>query len=330
VTLGLVVVTDHLFEHLEIERELLGAAGHELRFDGNVADPDEIVDRAGDADAVLNCDVPLPAQVIRRLENCRVIARYGIGVDSIDIDAATAHGILVTNVPDYCIDEVSDHALALILSLARAVTRLDRSVRAGTWDIAGAPKTRRLRGRTLGLVGFGRIARALAAKAAAIGLVVSASDPYVPDDEIRAAGVKPQSLSDLLQTADIVSIHVPLTSESRNLIDRARLALMKPDALLVNTSRGSVVDTAALQDALNSGDLAGAGLDVLEIEPPDTLDPLLRREDVVVTPHAAFFSEESVAEVQRKAAEQVVAALAGSVPPYALNAEGIASGWQNR
>jgi D-3-phosphoglycerate dehydrogenase / 2-oxoglutarate reductase len=325
VTLGLVVVTDHLFEHLKIERELLGAAGHELRFDGNVADPDEIVERAGEADAVLNCDVPMPAQVIRRLEQCRVIARYGIGVDTIDIDAATAHGILVTNVPDYCIDEVSDHALALILSLARGVTRLDRSVRAGAWDISGAPKSRRLRGRTLGLVGFGRIARALAGKAAAIGLVVSAFDPYVSDDEIRAAGAKPQSLSDLLRTADIVSIHVPLTAESRHLIDRARLALMKPDALLVNTSRGSLIDTAALQDALNSGDLAGAGLDVLEIEPPDPLDPLLRMEEVVVTPHAAFFSEESVAELQRKAAEQVVAALAGSIPPFALNAGAIAS-----
>jgi D-3-phosphoglycerate dehydrogenase / 2-oxoglutarate reductase len=328
--LGLVVVTDHLFEHLRIERELLGAAGHELRFDGNVADPDEIVELAGEANAVLNCDVPMPAHVIQRLEHCRVIARYGVGVDTIDIEAATAHGVLVTNVPDYCIDEVSDHALALILSLARGVTRLDRSVRAGAWDMSGAQKTRRLRGRILGLVGFGRIARALAAKASAIGLVVSAFDPYLPDDEIRAAGAMPQSLSDLLRTADIVSIHVPLTAESRHLIDRARLALMKPDALLVNTSRGSVVDTAALQDALNSGDLAGAGLDVLEIEPPDPLDPLLRREDMVVTPHAAFFSEESVAELQRKAAEQVVAALAGSIPPYALNAEDVVSRWQTR
>lgn len=323
--MGLVVVTDHLFEHLKIERELLGAAGHELRFDGNVANPDEIVERAGEADAVLNCDVPMPAQVIRRLEHCRVIARYGIGVDTIDIDAATAHGILVTNVPDYCIDEVSDHALALILSLARGVIRLDRGVRAGAWEISGAPTTRRLRGRTLGLVGFGRIARALAGKAGTIGLVVSAYDPYVPDDDIRAAGAQPQSLSDLLRTADIVSIHVPLTAETRHLIDRAGLELMKPDALLVNTSRGAVVDTAALQDALDSGDLAGAGLDVLEIEPPDPLDPLLEREDVVVTPHAAFFSEESVAELQRKASEQVVVALAGSIPPYALNAEAIAS-----
>ncbi len=323
--MGIVVVTDHVFADLDREREILAAAGHELRYAGNARTSDEVREAVAGADAVLNCYAPIGADVIATMQGCRIIARYGIGLDTIDIPAATERGILVTNVPDYCIDEVSDHALALILSLARAVPRLDRSVRSGGWDAMVARPLHRLRGRVLGLVGFGRIARRLAEKAAPIGFEILATDPHVSPEAIRAAGARPTSLSELLGASDVVSIHVPLTEESRHLIGARELGQMRTGAFLVNTSRGPLVDLAALRDALEAGRLAGAALDVLEREPPDPEDPLLHRDDVVVTPHAAFYSEESMAEQQRKAAEQVVVALQGGTPPYAVNAEAVAA-----
>lgn len=321
--MALVAVTDHVFPDLEQERTLLAGAGHELRFGSNAATAQEVREAVADADGILNCYAPVPAEVIRELEHCVVIARYGIGIDTIDLDAATAKGIVVTNVPDYCIDEVSDHALALMLSLVRGVTRLDRHVRAGSWTPNDARPLHRLRGRTLGLVGFGRIARALAAKASGFGYRIVTTDPFVPDDAVRAAGAEPMTLDDLLDGSDVVSIHAPLTPESRHLIGRAELDRMKSDAILVNTSRGPLVDLNALRAALEDGRLGGAGLDVLETEPPEADDPLLHRDDVIVTPHAAFYSEESLAELQRKAVEQVIEALAGRVPPYAVNAEAL-------
>lgn len=323
--MGVVVVTDHVFPHLDTETELLAAAGHELRFGGNINTPEEVVAAAAEADGILNCYAPIPAEVIRSLSRCRVIARYGIGLDTIDISEATAKGIVVTNVPDYCIDEVSDHALALILSLVRRVVVLDRSVRAGGWDLAPARPVHRLRGRTLGLVGFGRIARRLAEKTAAIGFRTIAHDPYVPAESMASAGVEAVDLDQVLAESDVVSIHAPLTEGSRHLIGLPELRRMKPGAFLVNTSRGPLVDLEALRTVMEEGQLAGVGLDVLETEPPDPDDPLLRHPGVVVTPHAAFYSEEATVEQQRKAAEQVVAALAGEMPVYAVNAEGLGS-----
>jgi D-3-phosphoglycerate dehydrogenase / 2-oxoglutarate reductase len=316
---GVVAVTDHVFSDLDIERALLLAAGHELRFSGNSSTVDEVRRAVEGADAVLNCYAPMPAEVIDALEGCRIIARYGIGVDTIDVAAATERGILVTNVPDYCIDEVSDHALALILGLTRRILRLDRAVRSGGWNVGDASPMHRLRGQRLGLVGFGRIARALATKAEAVGFVVLATDPYVDDEAIAAAGVVPRQLDVLLSEADIVSIHAPLTAQSRHLIDAKAIARMRQGAFLVNTSRGALVDTDALRGALVDGRLGGVGLDVLESEPPDAGDPLLQHPDAIVTPHAAFASEQSVLELRRKATEQVVAALAGQRPIYALN-----------
>lgn len=322
--MGIVAVTDHVFPNIDAERELLAAAGHELRYEGNATTPEEVRAAVAGADGVLNCYAPMPAQVIESLEGCRVIARYGIGLDTIDLPAATERGILVTNVPDYCIDEVSDHALALILGLARGVVRLDRSVRAGGWTPTEARPLHRLRGRTLGLVGFGRIARRLAEKGAALGFRLVATDPFVPAAAMADAGVEARELDELLAESDVVSIHAPLTEESRHLIGAKELTLMKPGAILVNTSRGPLVDVAAVREALETGRLGGVALDVLEVEPPAADDPLLRRPDVVITPHAAFYSEESMAELQRKAAEQVVAGLAGETPPYAVNADALA------
>lgn len=321
--MGLVAVTDHVFPDLEQERALLAEAGHELRFEGNATTPDEIAHAVDGADAVLNCYSQMPGEVIRGLERCRIIARYGIGLDTIDMQAASEMGILVTNVPDYCIDEVSDHAVALALAFGRGVAVLDRSVRRGSWTPTDARPLHRIRGSTFGLVGFGRIARALAVKVAALGYAVVATDPYVPDDEIRAAGVEPLAFDQLVRRADVVSLHVPLTDESHHLIDAAVFSSMKPTALIVNTSRGPLVDTAALRAALDAGTIGGAALDVLEHEPPASDDPLLQRDDVVLTPHAGFYSEESLRELQRKAAEQVVEVLAGRRPAYAVNADAV-------
>lgn len=321
--MALVAVTDHVFPDLEQERRLLADAGHELRFGSNAASVEEVRKAVDGSDAVLNCYAPMPAEVIRGLDRCVVIARYGIGIDTIDLDEATAKGIVVTNVPDYCIDEVSDHAFALLMSLARGVTLLDRRVRSGSWTPSDARPIHRLRGRTLGLVGFGRIARALAAKAAPLGFRVLTTDPFVPDDAVREAGAEPATLEELLAAADVVSIHAPLTAESRHLIGGPELAMMKPGAILINTSRGPLVDLEALRAALAEDRLGGAGLDVLEVEPPAADDPLLHRDDVIITPHAAFYSEESLEELQRKAVEQVIEALAGRTPPYAINADAL-------
>jgi D-3-phosphoglycerate dehydrogenase / 2-oxoglutarate reductase len=321
--MAVVAVTDHVFPDLDQEREILGAEGHELRFGTNAATPEEVASAVAGADAVLNCYAKMPGDVIRGLSGCRIIARYGIGLDTVDMDAANEMGIVVTNVPDYCIDEVSDHALSLALSLARGVALLDRKVRAGSWTPTDARPLHRIRGRTFGLVGFGRIARALAVKSAALGYEVVTTDPYVPDDAIREAGAEPLTFEALLGRADVVSLHVPLTDESHHLIDAQALAAMKPGAILVNTSRGPLVDADALRASLEAGHLGGAALDVLEREPPSADDPLLHRDDVVITPHAGFYSEESLRELQRKAVEQVVEVLAGRRPPYAVNADAV-------
>jgi D-3-phosphoglycerate dehydrogenase / 2-oxoglutarate reductase len=321
-----IAVTDHVFPDLETERSLAGAAGHELRYTGNAKTPAEVIAATAGADAVLNCYAPMPAEVIERLDGCVIIARYGIGVDTIDLPVATAHGILVTNVPDYCIDEVSDHALALILALARGVAPLDRAIREGRWELSASKPLHRIRGRTLGLVGFGRIARRLGEKAMALGFQVIASDPFVSEESMAQAGVGSSGLEALLERSDVVSVHAPLTEATFHMIGAEQLARMKDGAILVNTSRGPLIDTVALREAVATERLGGVGLDVLESEPLDPDDVLAGRSDVVITPHAAFSSVESIAELQRKAMEQVVSALAGEIPTYALNAQEIAAG----
>lgn len=324
--MALVAVTDHVFAHLDNERKMLADAGHELRFEGNATTPDEVAAAVRGAGAVLNCYTPIPVDVIRGLTSCRIIARCGIGLDTVDVPVATETGILVSNVPDYCIDEVSDHALALILALGRGVVRLDRAVHGGSWNPMDAAPLHRLRGRTLGVVGFGRIARALAAKASAVGFRVVAFDPFLDDQAVKSGGAEPADLMTLLAGSDVVSLHAPLTDETRHLIGSAELEAMPAGAVLVNTSRGGLVDGDALRQALAAGRLGGAALDVLETEPPAPDDPLLARDDVIVTPHAGFYSEESAVELRRKATEQVIEALAGRVPPYAVNARDLGLG----
>ena len=313
-----VAVTDHPFPDLEPTREVLAPLSVEIRISASVAAAD-VLAVARQADAVINTYAQLPAELIERFERCRIIARTGIGIDTVDLAAATARGIVVTNVPEYCEDEVSDHAMALMLALARNVTRGNSSVHGGDWDLAAVKPIHRLRGRTVGLVGFGKTARLVARKAQGFGLDVLAYDPYVGPTAVTALGVELVSLKELLARSDFVSVHAPLTPGTRHMIGAEALAMMRPGAVVVNTARGGLVDVAALAEALDSGAIAGAGLDVLPDEPPAADLPLYGRPNVILTPHTAFYSEESVLDLQVKAAQQVALVLSGRDPVYPVN-----------
>ena len=313
-----VAVTDSVFPSLEPERLVLAPLGVELR-PGQCTSEEEIIALAEGADAILNCYAKMTARVIAGLTRCRIIARYGIGVDNVDLDAATRAKILVTNVPDYCVDEVSDHALAVLLALARRVVAADQAVKGGTWAVVAHKGIRRLRGQTLGLLGFGKIARALAAKAQALGMRVLAMDPYVDAETMARQDVRAVDFETLLAEADAVSIHVPLSPTTRGIIGERELARMKPTAFLVNTSRGGLVDEQAVAAALEAGRLGGAALDVLVQEPPPADHPLRQAPNVILTPHLAFYSREAVVELQTKAAEEVARALRGEPPRSPVN-----------
>ncbi|HEX9847554.1 MAG TPA: C-terminal binding protein [Acidimicrobiia bacterium] len=308
-----VVVSDQVFPSVDVERSILAEIGAEVTVaSGNI---DAVLEVAADADAVLNTYLPWDARAISGLQRCRIIARYGIGVDNVDLDAAADAGIVVTNVPDYSVEEVATHALALILTTLRRVGAADRSVRSGTWSIDSFRPIHRLSTLTVGFIGYGRIARRLAAPLRALGAQLVAYDPYIdPGSDLPPL----VDLDELLGSADIVSLHLPLTPETRGLIGVAELARMKHSAILVNTSRGPLVDLDALTAALADGRLAGAGLDVFDVEPLDP-DRVSGIRNLTVTPHMAYYSEEALEESQRKAATQVKKVLTGEQPDYRVN-----------
>jgi D-3-phosphoglycerate dehydrogenase len=302
------------------EHAVLGEVGARL-VERPCLTEEDLIAHGREAAAILTLDEPLTARVIASLERCRVISRFGIGVDKVDLDAATAAGIVVTNVPDYCVDEASDHALALLLAVERRIPALDAAVRQGRWDTAAvAGRMRRLRGRRAGVVGFGRLGARFARKVAALGLEVCVHDPYVADAEIESAGAQPLPLDDLLASSDVVSLHVPLTADTLHLLDRRRIFSMREGAVLVNTSRGGLVDEEALVEALGEGRLGGAGLDVFEREPPGPDSPLLALPNVVVTSHSSHYSLESGAEMRDRAFRNVADVLAGRPPATPVNA----------
>ncbi|MGI5835157.1 MAG: C-terminal binding protein [Chloroflexota bacterium] len=315
-----VVITDAEFPSVQPETEVLARIGATVLV-GNCRTPEDVLEVARDADGLLVQYAPITQEVIARLRKCRVIARYGVGVDTIDVAAATRAGIAVCNVTGYCVDEVSEHVLALLLACARHIPQLNSSVKAGRWDVTQiAPKIERVAGQHLGLIGFGEIARAVAAKAQALVLKVKAFDPFVDGAAMSALGVeKVDEITCLLQTSDFVSIHVPLSPSTYHLISRRELASMKATAYLLNTSRGSLIDEDALYDALVNGTIGGAALDVLEIEPPSRDNPLLELENVIFTPHAAYYSLTSLLALQTRAAEAVAAVLMGETPRSLVN-----------
>jgi len=315
-----VVITDHRFPDVNIQREVLSEIGAELVV-GQAKTEEEVCEIVKDADGVLCARSVITAKAIDAMQRCRVIVRYGVGVDTVDVAAATRKGIMVSNVLDYCVDEVADHAMALILCLAREVVFSARRVQAGEWTLDNLKPLKRLSGQTLGVVGVGRIGRSLADKAAALGFKILAYDPYLGNVGERADGLTFVELKTLLAESDIVSLHAPLTEETRGMIGEDELRLMKPTAGIVNVSRGALIDESALVDALKEKRLAGAGLDVLVKEAADPDNPLQQMDQVIVTSHAAFYSEEAIQDLQQKAARKVVTALSGQIPDPLVNPE---------
>lgn len=315
-----VLITDYAWPSLEIERRVLGAVGADLMV-AETGEEAELLRFAPQADAILTCWQQVPTTVLDAAPHCLIVSRYGIGLDNIPVAHATQLGILVTNVPDFCLEEVSDHAMALLLACARRVVSFARATREGRWDLQAGRPIPRLRGQTLGLIGYGNIARALAPKALGFGLKIIAYTPRLPADALEPFGTATNDLEYLLRQADYVSIHAPLTAETRGLIDAHALQLMKPTAYLINTSRGAIIDEGALYQALSEGWITGAGLDVLAQEPADPAHPFLKLDNVIITPHAAFYSETAVSELEQKGAEHVAQALRGELPANVVNPE---------
>ena len=317
-----IAVADSVFPNLDPAREVVAQVGAQLQV-ASEPTPDAIMRVARDADAILVTYARITADMIRQLTQCRIISRFGIGVDNVDIPEATKAGIVVTKVPDYCIDEVSDHTMALLLSLVRKIPFVNAQVHSGTWRMLSVVPIHRLRGTVLGLVGFGRIPQLVAPKAKAFGMNVVTFDPFVPREVFTGAGVEGVDFATLLKISDYVSIHSPLVPETRNLFNAEAFRQMKPTAYLVNTARGPIVDEAALAEALDAGHIAGAALDVMVQEPPADGSPLFGRDNVIITPHTSFYSEESLVELQTKAAQEVVAVLKGQAPRNPVNPEAL-------
>ena len=319
-----VVITDFGEPDTIPESETLASSGLDIELVRlNARTPDELFPAVFDADGLIVQWVKVNRAVIEKLERCKVISRYGIGVDMVDLQAATDKGIPVCNVPDYCIEEVSTHTLAFLLSLNRHLWIQNAHVRSGKWGGTPGGAPTRLKGQVIGIIGLGRIGREVARKAHGIGLHVLGYDPYLSADTITSIGIEPVDLKDLLQRADYVSIHCPLTDETRHLIGKEQLALMKPEAYLINMARGPIVDQAALYLALSAGTIKGAALDVLEQEPPAPEDPLLKLENVLFTPHAASWTVEAVDQLRRETAQNVVTVLKGKLPASIVNRKGL-------
>lgn len=311
-----VLMTDRAWPDDAIERQVLGAAGFELVC--GPADPGPVSEiertvREWDPVGIMTCWAEVSAGTIAAATNLKVVARMGVGLDNIDIDAATSRGVQVTNVPDYCVEEVSDHAVALILNWTRGISRLHAQVRSGCWNPAEA-RLRRTATLTVGLVGFGRIGRATARKLRGFGVRLLVADPVLDAGTAADSGAELACLEALLPASDVVVLHAPLLPSTHHLLGAGELSSMKTDALLVNVSRGGLLDTQALAEALTAGQLGGVALDVLEEEP--AVDPrLLAHPNVTITPHVGFSSDQSVVELRTKAAEDVVRVLIG-VPAH--------------
>ncbi len=315
-----VLVTDHVFADLETERSILEPLGADVELADGTSEA-ELVEAAGSADAMLVCFAKIPAPVVAAAADggCKVISRYGIGYDNIDIEAATQRGLLVTYVPDYCLDEVADHSMALLLALARGVHHAGLAVRDGHWTVPQGA-VHRLAGRRLAVIGVGGVGRRVAERARAFGIETVGFDPFV-EDWSRVPADRSDSFAEAVAEADFVSLHVPLTEETRHLIGAESIAGMNRAPIIVNTARGPLVDADAAAEALDSGKLGGVALDVTEDEPPAPDHPLRDHPRAILTPHMAFYSVEAQAELQRRAAEEVARAFRGEPPDRPINAE---------
>jgi len=318
-----VLITDHVFPGLSIEHEVLDPIGADIVV-AAASDEDSLVEQVSEVDAVLVCFAPLTERVVDAAAagGCRVIARYGIGYDNVAVDAASRHGIVVTNVPDYCLDEVADHTMALLLASARGIVQAARAVGADLWTIEHAG-IHRIAGRRLALVGLGGIGRRVAARAQVFGLQVVAFDPFVGEWNVPGVA-RAASLEEAIADAHFVSLHAPATAENHHLIGPATLAQMRAAPVLINTARGALVDLDAVVTALDDGTLSGVALDVTEPEPLPAGHPLRGHPGAIVTPHMAFHSVEATDELQRRAALEVKRVLKGERPERPVNPQVLA------
>jgi D-3-phosphoglycerate dehydrogenase len=314
-----IAVTDSVFPSLDPAKAALARLNPTYRMSKSV-NADDIVAVAKDADAVLVTYAKLTREVLTQLTRCKAIGRFGLGVDNIDLAAAKEKGIAVNYVPDYCVREVSDHAMALLLALIRKIPLSNRLVQSGRWEMPAVVPIRRIEGTVLGLVGFGHIPRLVAPKAQAFGIKVIAYDPFAKAEVFQAAGVEGVDLDTLLQSSDYVSVHAPLLPATRGMMNAPAFAKMKKGAYVVNTARGPLIDEPALIAALDSGQIGGAGLDVVATEPLAKDSPLLGRDNVIISPHTAFYSIEALNELQTKCATDVARVLSGEKAVYPISA----------
>ncbi len=313
-----VLVSDYEFKSITIEKEVLHSAGAEI-ITAQCKTEDEVISAGKGVHAIINQYAPITRKVMESLPNLKVIARYGVGVNTIDLEAATKHGIYVTNVTDYCMEEVADHTFSLLLACARKIVQLNKAVKNDVWDYKVGMPIYRLKGRILGLVGFGSIPQNLAKKAISFGLKLVIYDPFISKSLADKYKAEVVSLNELMKISDFISVHTPLTNETKGLIGKEQFNHAKKEAFMINTSRGEVVDEEALIHALRKNQIGGAALDVVSQEPIRHNHPLLKMENVILTPHVAWYSEESQIELQRKTAENVVDVLKGSSPKYLVN-----------
>ncbi|PAE25723.1 hydroxyacid dehydrogenase [Bacillus sp. 7894-2] len=314
-----VLLTDYEFENLKYEEDVFKDSGLDIEFvKAQCKTEDEVAEQAKHADAILNQYAPISRRVIESLENTKVISRYGVGVNTIDLDAANEKGITVANVPDYGMEEVSNHALALLLSWARKVTLLNNEVKRGNWDFKACVPIHRFTNQTVGVLGFGRIPRRFIEKVKPLGFKLAAYDPFVSAEDMASAGVQKMELHEIISEADYLSVHVPLIKDTFHLLNADRFSQMKKNAVIINTARGPIIDEKALIEALENGKIAGAALDVAEEEPISIDSPLLHMDNVIITPHSAWYSEEAMVELRQKAAKNIVQVLKGEKTPYAL------------
>jgi D-3-phosphoglycerate dehydrogenase len=312
-----VVITDCDHGSIEEEKKEFGRIAAELIL-AQIEEEEELIRVCTNADGLLNQYAPLTRKVLETLPKCKVISRYGVGVDSVDLKAATDLGIIVANVPDYCMDEVANQTIAMILTLIRKTAFFDRKVKSGEWDFHLGIPIYRTKGKTLGLIGCGKIGLEVAKRISAFGVKVMTFDPYL---EKAPEGIELKDFDSVLKESNFISVHCPLNNSTRHLIGEREFRKMEKKPLLINTSRGPIIDEKALIHALREGLLSGAGLDVLETEPPDSQNPLLRMENVALSPHVGFYSEESISELKRRTAKNVADVLTGKWPDSVANRE---------
>ncbi|KIL34370.1 hypothetical protein SD71_20290 [Cohnella kolymensis] len=312
-----VVIVNAFYPHYEMEKEILAPFHSTVEHVHVSGDLVLLLDAVRSADAVMVRETPITAQTIGAMEKCKVIVRYGVGVDNIDLIAARAKGIYVANVPDYGSDEVAEHALALLMAVSRRIVSRDHAVRGGSWNIGPREPMYSLKGRTVGIIGFGRIGQAFHQKVSGLGF--GKTLVYDPSAKHPVPEVEYVTLEQLCAESDVISLHLPLTTESYHLLDRSKLTLMKPNAILVNTARGGLVDEEALAQVLQDRKILGAGLDVFEMEPPNLNQPLFQQHNVIATDHTGWYSEESLRDLQGKAALEIAKVFSGSPPGAWVN-----------